>query len=433
MKINVPPFAAAVIGKLRAGGYEAYAVGGCVRDSMLGRTPNDWDVTTSALPETTLSLFSGADGFKAVPTGIAHGTVTVISGGEPVEVTTFRVDGNYSDHRRPDSVGFTGRLGDDLARRDFTINAMAYSPERGLIDPYGGERDLGKKIIRCVGEPERRFDEDALRILRALRFASTLGFEIEKETAEAAVRLRTLILDISRERVSAELEKLLLGQDAEKILRAYEPVFLTTIPELAYENFGLAAECVGKLRVYGDFALSLAGFFCGLGEKALNTALAGLKLPKKVSSRARYAVLNAHAPLDGRTDVRRLAARLGADHARDTIILGIALGTASPERLSELDDILSSGECISLGQLRIDGERLKALGVRPEMIGRTLGALLSRVISGELANEEDVLVSAAGGIIDAEESTCDSKPAHGETEAPLRSAGHTRHDNEGRL
>ena len=171
--------------------------------------------------------------------------------------------------------------------------------------------------------------------------------------------------------------------------------------------------------MYGDFALSLAGLFCGLSEKTLGAALAGLKLPKKVSSRTRHAVLNAHAPLGGRTDVRRLAARLGADHTRDTIILGIALGTASPERLSELDDILTSGECISLGQLRIDGERLKALGVRPERIGKTLGTLLSLVISGELANEEDILVSAAGGIIDAEESTCDSKPAHGETETPL--------------
>lgn len=419
MKIHIPPFAAAVIGKLCADGYEAYAVGGCVRDTMLGRAPNDWDVTTSALPETTLSLFSCADGFKAVPTGIAHGTVTVISGGEPVEVTTFRVDGKYSDHRRPDSVGFTGRLEEDLARRDFTINAMAYSPERGLIDPYGGERDLGDRIIRCVGEPERRFDEDALRILRALRFASTLGFEIDDQTAEAAIRLRALILDISRERVSAELEKLLSGVDVVNILLGYEPVFLTTIPELECENFAVAAECVGKLSGQGDFALSLAGLFCGLPERALNTALAGLKLPKRVSLRTRRAVLNAHAPLGGRTDVRRLAARLGADHTRDTIILGIALGTASPERLSELDDILTSGECISLGQLRIDGERLKAIGVRPERIGKTLGTLLSRVISGELANEEDILVSAAGGIIDAEESTCDSKPAHGETEAPL--------------
>lgn len=419
MKIHIPPFAAAVIGKLCADGYEAYAVGGCVRDTMLGRAPNDWDVTTSALPETTLSLFSCADGFNAVPTGIAHGTVTVISGGEPVEVTTFRVDGKYSDHRRPDSVGFTGRLEEDLARRDFTINAMAYSPERGLIDPYGGERDLGDRIIRCVGEPERRFDEDALRILRALRFASTLGFEIDDQTAEAAVRLRALILDISRERVSAELEKLLLGQDAEKILRTYEPVFLTTIPELADEDFRLAAECAGKLSGQGDFALSLAGLFCGLPERALNTALAGLKLPKRVSLRTRRAVLNVHAPLDGRADTKRLAARIGTDHARDTIILGVALGTIPPERLSDLDDILGSGECISVGQLKIGGERLKELGVKPERIGKILTSLLSRVISGELANEEDILVSAAGGIIDAEESTCDSKPAHGETEAPL--------------
>ena len=404
MKLHVPPFAAAVIGKLGANGYEAYAVGGCVRDTMLGRAPNDWDVTTSALPETTLSLFSGADGFRAVPTGIAHGTVTVISGGE---------------HRRPDSVGFTGRLEEDLARRDFTINAMAYSPERGLIDPYGGERDLGNRIIRCVGEPERRFDEDALRILRALRFASTLGFEIDDQTAEAAVRLRALILDISRERVSAELEKLLSGVDVVNILLGYEPVFLTTIPELECENFAMAAECVGKLSGRGDFALSLAGLFCGLPERALNTALAGLKLPKRVSLRTRRAVLNVHAPLDGRADTKRLAARIGTDHARDTIILGVALGTIPPERLSDLDDILGSGECISVGQLKIGGERLKELGVKPERIGKILTSLLSRVISGELANEEDILVSAAGGIIDAEESTCDSKPAHGETEAPL--------------
>ena len=419
MKIHIPPFAAAVIGKLCADGYEAYAVGGCVRDTMLGRAPNDWDVTTSALPETTLSLFSCADGFKAVPTGIAHGTVTVISGGEPVEVTTFRVDGKYSDHRRPDSVGFTGRLEEDLARRDFTINAMAYSPERGLIDPYGGERDLGDRIIRCVGEPERRLDEDALRILRALRFASTLGFEIDDQTAEAAVRLRALILDISRERVSAELEKLLSGVDVVNILLGYEPVFLTTIPELECENFAMAAECVGKLSGQGDFALSLAGLFCGLPERALNTALAGLKLPKRVSLRTRRAVLNVHAPLDGRADTKRLAARIGTDHARDTIILGVALGTIPLERLSDLDDILGSGECISVGQLKIGGERLKELGVKPERIGKILTSLLSRVISGELANEEDILVSAAGGIIDAEESTCDSKPAHGETEAPL--------------
>lgn len=419
MKIHIPPFAAAVIGKLCADGYEAYAVGGCVRDTMLGRAPNDWDVTTSALPETTLSLFSCADEFKAVPTGIAHGTVTVISGGEPVEVTTFRVDGKYSDHRRPDSVGFTGRLEEDLARRDFTINAMAYSPERGLIDPYGGERDLGDRIIRCVGEPERRLDEDALRILRALRFASTLGFEIDDQTAEAAVRLRALILDISRERVSAELEKLLSGVDVVNILLGYEPVFLTTIPELECENFAMAAECVGKLSGQGDFALSLAGLFCGLPERALNTALAGLKLPKRVSLRTRRAVLNVHAPLDGRADTKRLAARIGTDHARDTIILGVALGTIPPERLSDFDDILGSGECISVGQLKIGGERLKELGVKPERIGKILTSLLSRVISGELANEEDILVSAAGGIIDAEESTCDSKPAHGETEAPL--------------
>ena len=202
MELALPCGAAYVLRALRAAGHEAYVVGGCVRDSLLGRVPVDWDVTTSALPEETKAVFSGA---PVIETGIRHGTVTVLVDGEPVEITTYRVDGPYSDGRRPDSVAFTRSLREDLARRDFTVNAMAWSPETGLADPFGGADDLRGGVIRSVGDPARRFQEDALRILRALRFSAALGFSVEVKTAGALRAGRALLGKVSAERITAEL------------------------------------------------------------------------------------------------------------------------------------------------------------------------------------------------------------------------------------
>ena len=217
MKIQIPSGANYIIKTLMAHGYEAYVVGGCVRDSILHKTPQDWDITTSATPEQTKALFP-----RTIDTGIEHGTVTVMIQREGYEVTTYRVDGKYEDHRRPKEVTFTASLLEDLKRRDFTINAMAYNPEEGLVDAFCGAEDLEKGIIRCVGIPQERFDEDALRILRAVRFAAQLNFVIDEET-QVAIREKALFLrEISAERIQVELTKLITSEHPEKLIDAYE-------------------------------------------------------------------------------------------------------------------------------------------------------------------------------------------------------------------
>ena len=226
--MNCPESVRTVLGTLEAAGYEAWCVGGCVRDTLLGRVPGDWDVTTSAMPEETMAVF----GKRAFPTGLQHGTVTVRTHHEAIEVTTYRVDGEYRDHRRPDSVTFTRSLEEDLRRRDFTVNAMAMSLRGELRDPFGGQMDLKNSVLRCVGEPDRRFGEDALRILRGLRFAATLGFTIEQETAESIHRSRNDLKDIAVERIQVELFKLLSGRNAAEILRQFPDVIGVFWPEV---------------------------------------------------------------------------------------------------------------------------------------------------------------------------------------------------------
>ena len=217
MKIQLPEKVNRIITTLQKHGFEAYAVGGCVRDSFLGRVPGDWDITTSAAPEETKSLFA-----RTFDTGIEHGTITVLLNGEGFEVTTYRIDGKYEDNRHPSKVQFTRSLSEDLLRRDFTINAMAYNEQDGLVDLFHGMEDLKKGVIRCVGNAEARFSEDALRILRAIRFSAQLGFEIEKETRQAIRKLAPNLSYISAERIQTELVKLLVSDHPEKILDAYE-------------------------------------------------------------------------------------------------------------------------------------------------------------------------------------------------------------------
>ena len=228
MIFAIPAYVEKTLTALEAAGHQAYCVGGCVRDSLLGQEPGDWDVTTSALPEETMAVF----GEKAVPTGLKHGTVTVCWPEGKVETTTFRRDGAYVDHRHPEQVTFTDSLTEDLARRDFTVNAVALDLRGTLYDPFGGQTDLRKGILRCVGDPERRFSEDALRILRCLRFASRLGFAIDPETAAALVVCRELLREIAPERIHEELTKLLCGPHAAEVLRAYPEVVGVVLPEI---------------------------------------------------------------------------------------------------------------------------------------------------------------------------------------------------------
>lgn len=230
--IKIPNDVKAVMDILTDSGYKAYVVGGCVRDSIMGREPNDWDVTTDADPEQIQKLFAS---FRTVDTGIKHGTVLIVSGKTPVETTTFRIDGEYSDNRHPDNVTFTKNICDDLARRDFTINAMAYNETDGLIDPFDGQSDIKNKIIRCVGDADTRFSEDALRIMRAVRFSSVLGFSIEEKTAESIIRNENLLSGIACERITAELIKLLSGDNVFNVFSEFRSVIGVFIPELKLE------------------------------------------------------------------------------------------------------------------------------------------------------------------------------------------------------
>lgn len=225
--MQVPTPVASAVRMLENHGFEAYVVGGCVRDSLLGLTPHDWDICTSALPEEMQAVF---DGFRVIETGKAHGTLTVLVDGMPLEITTYRVDGAYSDHRRPDGVRFVSRIEEDLARRDFTVNSMAWHPEHGLRDPFGGEEDLRKRLLRAVGDPGLRFEEDALRIMRALRFAAAYGLRIDPATATALRQKRTLLGFVAAERLRAELDRLLTAADVESILSDYPDVLAVFLP-----------------------------------------------------------------------------------------------------------------------------------------------------------------------------------------------------------
>ena len=229
MNIELPKNVKIIIDNLNKNNFEAIIVGGCVRDSIIGLTPHDWDICTNAKPDEIKKCF---EGFNTFDSGIKHGTISIVLDGEVFEVTTYRIDGTYSDNRRPDSVTFTSDISKDLARRDFTINAMAYNEKSGLIYPYGGKNDLRDNIIRCVGNPEFRFNEDALRIIRALRFASVYDFVIENETSESIYKNADLLKNIAVERISVEFNKLLCGNGVEEILNNYRDIIAVFIPEI---------------------------------------------------------------------------------------------------------------------------------------------------------------------------------------------------------
>ncbi len=393
MRLDIPEYAAKVIAALENSGHEAYAVGGCVRDTMLGKVPNDWDVTTSARPHEVRRLFSFLYGFTAIPTGIEHGTVTVLSDGKPVEVTTFPIDGEYTDCRRPDSVEFCDRLSSDLARRDFTVNAMAYSHDRGLVDLYGGERDLVNGVIRCVGDAEKRFREDALRILRAVRFSAVLGFSVESETHRAAVELKSLLAHVSRERVGAELTKLVCGKNAARVIGECLPIIDEVLPGIAEKGIDKVALSVERLR--GEpLHLMLAALLAETEPSKVGEMLWSVRIDKKTSHLARTVAEYCCVPLDCKAAVRRLCRDIGADTARDVIKLGIARGERGADELAVLDEIVAGGDCVSLAALAVNGRDLMALGIESRDIGRQLEALLDSVISGTVPNEKNALIGA---------------------------------------
>lgn len=431
-----PAQVSAILERLEQAGFAAYAVGGCVRDTLLGRVPQDWDVATSARPEQTAALFAG----RSIPTGLQHGTVTVRQEGLSVEVTTFRADGPYSDHRRPDAVYFSDSLAEDLCRRDLTVNAMAMDAAGALHDPFGGREDIRRRVLRCVGDPERRFREDALRILRTLRFSATLGFAIEPETHRA---LRTQCGDlryVAAERVREELTKLLCGQDAGRVLEEEPQVLGVVLPEIlpcvgfdqhnrhhCYDVWGHTAHAVAAAPP--DPILRWAMLLHDLGKPQCFTLdeqgvghfhghhRPSAEMAESICRRLRFDKAAAQRicllvryhdrpiPLTERA-IRRAMNQLGVDGLRQLCVVKRADNLAQhPDyrgRQQEIDrgesimeELLAKDACFSLKQLAVNGQDMMALGLQGPAIGKMLQALLDAVIDGAVENERNALLSLA--------------------------------------
>lgn len=376
-------------------GYCAYAVGGCVRDVIMGREPSDWDMTTNASPEKMIEIFS-LEGVRTIPTGLKHGTVTVLLDGETYEVTTFRIDGSYTDSRHPDKVVFTQNVEDDLARRDFTVNAMAAAPvtdaaavggdkdakSTEIIDVFGGIADIENKIIRAVGDPERRFTEDALRILRAVRFAATLGFEIEENTKKAAARLAYGLQKVSIERKIVELKKMLLSNGAD-----YGIELLFELGLEKYIHSDIKKPTRSLLTLPEKFETRMAAL---LFENENAPDLSSLKLSRIESQGIKKLC-------DKRTFCREISEK----NARRMIFeygelaYDAAMLHLSPELAALIENEAKNSPCVSILQLKVSGNDLITEGIEPRGIGKIMSYLLDKVIDEPQLNQKEILVSLA--------------------------------------
>lgn len=434
MKIALPAKVSMIINNLQMHGYEAYAVGGCVRDSILAKRPDDWDITTSAKPEEIKRLFP-----RTVDTGIEHGTVTVLFGKESFEVTTYRIDGMYEDSRHPKEVIFTNRLEEDLRRRDFTINAMAYNDEVRLVDVFGGMKDLNHHLIRCVGEPRERFFEDALRILRAVRFSAQLDFPIEPATADAIRELAPTLENISAERIQAELVKLIMSAHPERIRDAYElGITKVILPEwdaiegvaqnTPHHRYDVAEHTVHALKtVKNDKLLRLTMLFHDMGKTAMKTtdkdgidhfkghAMVSEEIARSVMRRLKFdnetvkKVTRLVCYHDYRIEatprnVRRAMNRIGVDLFPYYLAVRMAdVKAQSPYRRREkieniiamreiYQDILVNEECVTLRDLAVSGKDLMEIGMKPgRELGNMLNELLEWVIDEPGCNKKEIL------------------------------------------
>lgn len=396
------PGAAALLTRLHAAGHAAYAVGGCVRDSLLGQTPHDWDLCTSATPEQVLELFGEA---HCIPTGLQHGTVTVKHGGELYEITTFRTEGAYSDGRHPDHVAFVPDVKEDLARRDFTINAMAYNAEEGLIDPFGGQNDLAVGIVRAVGEPQRRFEEDALRILRLYRFAARFGFAIDPATGQAARALCRHLDCVSEERIAEELSRLLAAPAPGAYLEA--EVLAVIFPELEAAELPESRRILDALEPGMEHVpVRLAALLCPLGEAGAREALKRLKCSNALTGTVATLVREAAAGMPGAAltlTARRFLSRYDLATITDLTALCSARHPEQAEAFAALQQeaarLVETNACCRINQLAVNGRDLMDAGIRPGPgLRRVLDALLEQVLTGQLPNEKAALRAAAAQV-----------------------------------
>lgn len=440
MKVQMPEAVNNILHTLMEQGYEAYIVGGCVRDSILGKEPKDWDITTSATPEQTKALFR-----RTIDTGIEHGTVTVMIGSTGYEVTTYRVDGKYEDHRRPTAVHFTASLTEDLKRRDFTINAMAYNDQEGIVDKFDGMRDLKQGIIRCVGVPQERFDEDALRILRAVRFAAQLDFDIEENTRQAIREKAGFLKDISAERIQMELTRLITSDHPEKLLEAYElGITAVVLPEFdammqtpqntIYHCYDAGRHTIEVMKhIEAEPVLRWAALLHDVAKPKCRTTddagtdhfhghpqegkiMAGqvlrrLKLDNDTIHRVERLVEWHDYGINGKVlkkTLRKALNRMGPDLFEDYVKLRRAdmMGQSDYELekkqhyLAALirmqKEILEAGDCLSTKALDINGKRLIELGIEPgPVMGEVLNELLQQVLEQPELNTREQLEALA--------------------------------------
>ena len=389
MTPNLPTGAAFIIKRLEDAGKRAHIVGGCVRDFLLSKTPFDYDITTDALPEEMHRIFSD---IKTVDTGIKHGTLTVLFEGEPYEVTTYRVDGEYENHRKPKSVTFSDNLSSDLSRRDFTMNAICYSDRDGFIDEFSGIEDIKNKVIRAVGEPTLRFEEDALRILRALRFASQLGFSIEKKTDDALFEKAHLLSSVSAERIYAEWTKLIGGKFAYEVIDKYRDIispFLLSEPIVLPEKKKFN-EAKPEIRQLSVFLLShndpVASFldFCDR-----------MKTDSRTKREGSAALCGIDAALLTDEDIRLALIELGEKAVKDISALNKTCSIREAPSEDRINNIIFSGYPLSLSELCVNGEDMKALGFFGKEIGEILKALLDLTARDKVKNEREALLRAA--------------------------------------
>ncbi len=439
MSFNIPQAVSKAISILENNNYEAYIVGGCVRDILMGKEPHDYDICTQALPEQTIQVFSG---YKVIETGLKHGTVTVLIDGYSLEITTFRTDGEYSDNRHPTCVEFVSDIKDALSRRDFTINAMAYSQKSGLVDFYGGQADIEAGIIRCVGDPDTRFKEDALRIMRALRFSSQLYFNIEKSTSESILKNRELLKNISAERIASELNKLLIGDKVFDVLTQYRDVIAVFIPEFipcfdmeqytkhhcytVYDHIIKSVEHVPKDKVLRLTMLlhDIAKPQCFYKDSNGGGHFKGHQLPgadkaREILHRLKYDNDTIHEVVmlvkehDNRypaeeKSVKRFMSKYGYDffikqlkvRRADTLAQSMYM---REQKLAQLDKTLEIGKkiiednkCFKLSDLAVNGKDLISIGIENgREIGRILDVLLDLVISEKAENNKIDLLKIA--------------------------------------
>lgn len=401
MKINLPPKVRYIINKIYENNYEAYIVGGCVRDAILGFEPNDYDITTSASPNTIQEIFKD---FKCIETGIEHGTVSVVIEDEIFEITTYRIEGEYKDHRRPDKVDFTDRLEEDLKRRDFTINAMAYNEKKGLIDLFGGKEDLNNKIIKTVGNPYDRFNEDGLRMIRAIRFSSKLNFTIEKETLKAIYDKSFIINNISLERITDEFTKIILSDKPENIKYLFETKLLKYLNISNEDNIDKLTQFYNEIIILNKInknlekRLALLDYIIEKNNINCKSFCNELIYSKKIIKNHNIILtLLKNIEIDhlNKVEIKKILSEVDRNLLEEYLdISGIIYD--KEKKVDEIIDILSeieeNNECYIIKNLKVNGRDIMSLGYKNKEVGEVLNYLLEIVIEDYTLNKKDVLI-----------------------------------------